>query len=79
AEAGPARPAAESSPPAGPAGLERVAERVWAGLGPEPVAIDDLVRECQVSAAVVHDAVLELELAGRIERHPGNRVARKPG
>lgn len=87
AAAGPPRAAPEFGPSGGPAApretAERealpVAERVWAGLGPEPVAIDDLVRECQVSAAVVQDAVLELELAGRIERHPGNRVARKPG
>jgi DNA processing protein len=73
--AGPASP-----DPAAAAGCDdALVERVWAGLGAEPVAIDDLVRECQVSPAVVQDAVLELELAGRIERHPGNRVARKPG
>ena len=73
--AGPASP----DPEAAPACSDALVERVWAGLGAEPVAIDDLVRECQVSPAVVQDAVLELELAGRIERHPGNRIARKPG
>jgi DNA processing protein len=28
-----------------------------------------------VSAAIVHVVLLELELAGRLERHPGNRVS----
>jgi DNA processing protein len=44
-------------------------------LGPTPVAVDEVIRQCQVSAAVVHMVLLELELAGRAERHPGNRVA----
>jgi DNA processing protein len=44
-------------------------------LGPSPTAVDEVVRQCQVSPALVATALLELELAGRIERHPGNRVA----
>jgi DNA processing protein len=44
-------------------------------LGPTPVAVDELVRQCQLSAAVVATVLLELELAGRLERHPGNRVS----
>lgn len=44
-------------------------------LGPTPVAVDEVIRECHVSPAIVHTALLELELAGRLERHPGNRVA----
>jgi len=44
-------------------------------LGPTPVSIDELLRECQVSPAVVLTALLELELAGRLERLPGNRVS----
>ena len=44
-------------------------------LGPTPVAVDEVIRECHVSPAIVHMALLELELAGRLERHPGNRVA----
>ena len=39
------------------------------------VPVDELVRECQFSAAVVNTVLLELELAGRIERHPGNKVS----
>jgi DNA processing protein len=51
--------------------LELILER----LGPTPVAVDELVRQCQMSAAVVATLLLELELAGRVERHPGNLVS----
>jgi len=44
-------------------------------LSPAPVTVDELVRACHMSPAVVATAVLELELAGRLERHPGNRVS----
>ena len=44
-------------------------------LSPEPVAVDEIVRRCQLTAPVVRTILLELELAGRVERHPGNRVA----
>src|SRR5215475_12156156 len=44
-------------------------------LGPDPVAVDELVRQCHVSAAAVRAVLLELELAGRLEHHAGNRVS----
>jgi DNA processing protein len=44
-------------------------------LGPTPVSVDELVRQCQLTAATVATLVLELELAGRVERHPGNLVS----
>ncbi|MGB0576480.1 MAG: hypothetical protein ACPGPC_10070 [Alphaproteobacteria bacterium] len=46
-------------------------------LGPVAVSIDELLRECQLSPAVVLTVLLELELAGRLERHPGNMVSLK--
>ncbi|MBI3497684.1 MAG: DNA-protecting protein DprA [Proteobacteria bacterium] len=49
--------------------------RVLDLLGPNPVAVDELVRQCQLSAAIVLAVLLEAELAGRLERHPGNQVA----
>ena len=49
--------------------------QLWDLLSPTPVPVDELIRECQLSPAVVQTVLLELELAGRIERHPGNRVA----
>jgi DNA processing protein len=53
------------------AALDLIVER----LGPSPVAVDELVRQCQMSAATVATLLLELEMAGRIERHPGNLVS----
>ena len=44
-------------------------------LSPEPVAVDEIVRRCQLTAPVVRTILLELELAGHLERLPGNRVA----
>lgn len=44
-------------------------------LGPTPVAVDEIIRQCQLSPAVVSMALLELELAGRLERHPGGQVS----
>ncbi len=48
---------------------------VLALLSPEPTPVDDLIRRCQFSAAEVATVLLDLELAGRIETLPGNRVA----
>ncbi|MFQ5984996.1 MAG: DNA-processing protein DprA [Alphaproteobacteria bacterium] len=43
-------------------------------LAPTPVAVDEIVRQCQVTPALVLTVLLELELAGRLQRHPGNQV-----
>ena len=52
-----------------------VAGKVLAALGSVPTAVDELVRRCQVSAAVLAEVLLALELEGRLERHRGNRVS----
>ncbi|HTW35666.1 MAG TPA: DNA-processing protein DprA [Rhizomicrobium sp.] len=44
-------------------------------LGPAPVEIDELIRQIGADAALVLAALLELELAGRLERHPGGKVS----
>jgi len=44
-------------------------------LSLEPVAVDELLRACPFSPAAVQTVLLELELAGRLARHPGNRVS----
>jgi DNA processing protein len=64
-------PAGTQAPVADDAALELITER----LGPTPVAVDELVRQCHLSAAAVATLLLELELAGRVERHPGNLVS----
>jgi DNA processing protein len=58
---------------ASPAADERA--RIVALLGPAPVQIDDLVRLSKSSPAVVRMVLLELEIAGRLERSGGGLVA----
>ena len=58
---------------------ETLAERVVRALGPEPLAVDELIRECDAASPDVQAALLELELAGRVDRQPGNRVCLRAG
>jgi DNA processing protein len=44
-------------------------------LGPSPVSVDDLVRQSGLSIRLVQMTLLELEIAGRLERHGGNAVS----
>ena len=74
---------AASGPPADagemlPSDLPSVRTSLLELLGPAPTAVDDLLRRCQFSASAVMAALLELELAGRLEALPGNRVALSP-
>ena len=48
--------------------------RIAGLLGPVPVAVDELVRQSGCPTMVVQTVLLELELAGRLERHAGGRV-----
>ena len=54
---------------------DRVRSLVEEKLGAEPVDVDELIRQCGAPPAAVLTVVLELELAGRVERQPGNRVS----
>jgi DNA processing protein len=49
--------------------------RVEALLGPAPIAVDDLARAADAPARAVRGALVELELAGRVEHCGGDRVA----
>ena len=49
--------------------------RIIALLSPAPVLIDDLVRLSKTSPRVVRMVLLELELAGRLDRHGGGLVS----
>jgi len=57
------------------AALERARAEIVNLLGPTPTTVDELIRQCQMSPAIVSTVLLELELAGRLERHPGNKVS----
>ncbi len=56
--------------------LEQKQQKLLDALGSAPVAMDSLLRECQISAAEGAVILLELELAGRIERQSGQMIAR---
>lgn len=64
----PATPYAETAAPAEESDIVAL-------LGPAPCDIDDLIRRSRLTASEVLTILLELELAGRLTRHPGNRVA----
>lgn len=64
--------------PAAEPEIEDARKAVLEALSPVPVAVDELVRDCQVSLPVVLTILLELELAGRLERQAGQRVSLVP-
>jgi DNA processing protein len=53
---------------------EAARERIVALLGPSPITLDELARAAEASARAVRVALLELEVAGRVE-YSGDRVA----
>ncbi|MER8636874.1 DNA-processing protein DprA [Mesorhizobium sp. M0954] len=50
-------------------------DRVVEALGPTPVAVDEIIRHTGLHPAQVFMVLLELDLAGRLERHPGGNVS----
>jgi DNA processing protein len=79
----PARPAPPLLPLAEPGGPDRhmpdaapdERARIVELLGPSPAGIDEIVRLSGAPARTVQLVLLELELAGRLERHPGGAVS----
>jgi DNA processing protein len=55
--------------------MDHAREKILENLSPSPVSVDELVRQCQVSLPLVLSVLLELELAGRLDRQPGHQVA----
>lgn len=53
-------------------------ERVIEALGPVPVGIDEIIRHTGLHPAQLFMILLELDLAGRLERHAGNCVSLLP-
>ncbi|MGI9415446.1 MAG: DNA-processing protein DprA [Hyphomicrobiales bacterium] len=62
-------PAAEGEP------SHKARAKLMELLGPAPADIDDLIRESKLDTGTVLTILLELELAGTIERLPRNKVA----
>jgi DNA processing protein len=67
-----AAPEPQETPRRPPMEARRDVERC---LGPSPVPVDELLRQCQLSPPFLRMTLLELELAGRLQWHPGNRVS----
>ena len=44
-------------------------------LGPSPVPVDEIIRLSGAPSGAVQMALLELDLAGRLDRHAGNKVS----
>jgi DNA processing protein len=65
----------EPTPPSPPAIEPDERARIVALLGPTPVVLDDLVRLSGSSPAIVRTVLLELEIAGRLERHGGGLIS----
>ncbi len=55
--------------------IDTLRPRVLDALSPTPCPVDDIIRLCQSPASAVLAILLELELAGRLNRLPGNQVA----
>lgn len=72
-------PARDPGPPldtkAAEAEADTIRHQVLELLGPAPVEVDEIIRRTEASAAAVLIVLLELELAGRLSRHPGNKVS----
>lgn len=64
-------------PPSSPdlAALDNARKEILEKLGPTPVEIDELLRQTGHGPAILAAILLELDLAGRLERLPGQRVA----
>ncbi|MBI3677071.1 MAG: DNA-protecting protein DprA [Proteobacteria bacterium] len=54
---------------------DKVRGRIVELLGPTAVEVDELVRQCGSPAPAILAVLVELELAGKLNRQPGNRVA----
>ncbi|HWK66499.1 MAG TPA: DNA-processing protein DprA [Rhizobiaceae bacterium] len=53
-------------------------DRVLQALGPAPVGMDDIIRHSGLHPAQLSMILLELDLAGRIERHAGGAISLLP-
>jgi DNA processing protein len=57
---------------------EEAVDLVEGLLGPSPVPVDEIIRLSEAPSGVVQTALLELDLAGRLDRHAGNKVSLRP-
>lgn len=54
---------------------ESARQKIVESLSVTPVGLDEIIRMTGLSPAEVHLVLLELDLAGRLERHPGGTIS----
>jgi len=57
---------------------EQDRSRIIDALGVTPVEINDIIRHTGLAASAVYLVILELDIAGRLHRHPGGLVSLAP-
>lgn len=55
--------------------VENARDEILSILSHVPITVDEIVRNCNMTIPVVQTVLLELELAGRLQRLPGGRVS----
>ncbi|PCJ02377.1 MAG: DNA-protecting protein DprA [Alphaproteobacteria bacterium] len=50
-------------------------EKILSHLSFTPISVDELLRACHLTISALQTTLLELELAGRVKRMPGNRIS----
>lgn len=55
--------------------LDAARQEITNYLSPTPISVDEILRQCHFSRMVVILCLIELELAGKMTRHPGNLVS----
>lgn len=54
-------------------------DRILDLIGSSPVSVDELARQIELPVRTVQMVLVELDLEGRVDRHPGHGVSRRPG
>ena len=55
--------------------VEKFREKITDILNYNPISIDDIIIETHANINIVLTVVLELEIAGKLQRHPGNKIS----
>jgi DNA processing protein len=73
-----AAPPAQFEAPPAPEPDDSMTAIVQELLGPSPVPVDEIIRLSGAPSGAVQMALLEIDLAGRLDRHAGGKVSLRP-
>lgn len=71
----PSPPPAPAATPIDESGLAAAHKMVEKSLSVTAVTVDEILRQCQLSPSTLSLVLLELELAGRLQRHPDQSIS----